>query len=220
MCYPASTYVADQIYRRHTATVLNKMRDIIRLRQNSGTLFEFVASKFCLAGASHTALPLPPSSSLAAAAPAMPPSGPRMPHVGQNQVFPPGWRSPDWTPAVGTLYYQLVVNIKSIDAFTVTADRDLVLFQLTVADEHGVQASGLLDVFSLLSSRGSVDTCSLVFVVPLGSSLCSVQALLTAKSVKFSRDSDVPAPVRHLLKQQYIISLDMDKFNPAAQSSS
>ena len=205
---PASTFVLENLMETHSAIVFEKVLQIVRMKENAGCLFEFVASRFALADKTHNASRLESASKSFISATS------RTFTVGNFVSLPPEWRNGKWMPKQDVLYYQNKVNLQSVDAFTII-DRELVFFQLTIGSQHSVKAKGLSDIFDMFScgdgGLGLVDTCSLIFVVPPDSKMEKVQPLLNSENKVYSSPSKIPKALQHLATDQFIIHVDLDK---------
>ena len=146
---PASTFVLENLMETHSAIVLEKVLQIVRMKENAGCLFEFVASRFALADETHNASRLESESASKSSNSAKS----RTFTVGNFVSLPPEWRNGNWMPKQDVLYYQNKVNLQSVDAFTII-DRELVFFQLTIGSQHSVKAKGLSDILNLFSRGG------------------------------------------------------------------
>ena len=146
---PASTFVLENLMETHSAIVLEKVLQIVRMKENAGCLFEFVASRFALADETHNASRLESESASKSSNSAKS----RTFTVGNFVSLPPEWRNGKWMPKQDVLYYQNKVNLQSVDAFTII-DRELVFFQLTIGSQHSVKAKGLSDILNLFSRGG------------------------------------------------------------------
>ena len=205
---PASTFVVERLLETHSEILFEKVRQIVRMKQNAGCLFEFVASRFALADNTHNASRLESASKSFISATS------RTFTVGNFVSLPPEWRNGKWMPKQDVLYYQNKVNLQSVDAFTII-DRELVFFQLTIGSQHSVKAKGLSDILNLFSCGDGgldmVDTCSLIFVVPPDSKMEKVQPLLNSENKVYSSPSKIPDALQHLVTDQFIIHVDLDK---------
>ena len=146
---PASTFVLENLMETHSAIVFEKVLQIVRMKENAGCLFEFVASRFALADETHNASRLESESASKSSNSAKS----RTFTVGNFVSLPPEWRNGNWMPKQDVLYYQNKVNLQSVDAFTII-DRELVFFQLTIGSQHRVKAKGLSDILNLFSRGG------------------------------------------------------------------
>ena len=211
---PASLFVMNKLIEVHSSIMYGKFCEIIRTKQNAGSLFEFMASRFVLANNTHTASRLGLIGETAST------FTPRNLDIGKFETLPPQWMSKQqgWIPIPDVLYYQNKVNLQSIDAFTIIG-RELVFFQLTIGARHSIQASGLLDILTLFAEGlGLVDSCSLMFVVPIDSKLGHVQPLLRSDSKVYSKTSSIPKSIRHLAMEQFVIKVDLNRTSFQSQS--
>ena len=205
---PASTFVVDKLLETHSEILFEKVRQIVRMKQNAGCLFEFMASRYALADKTHIASRLESTSKSSISAIS------RTFTVGNFVSLPPEWRNGNWMPKQDVLYYQNKVNLQSVDAFTII-DRELVFFQLTIGSQHSVKAKGLSEIFDMFSCGDGgldmVDTCSLIFVVPPDSKMEKVQPLLNSENKVYSSPSKIPSALQHLATDQFTIHVDLDK---------
>ena len=203
-------FVLENLMETHSEILFEKVLQIVRMKENAGCLFEFVASRFALADETHNASRLESESASKSSNSATS----RTFTVGNFVSLPPEWRNGKWMPKQDVLYYQNKVNLQSVDAFTII-DRELVFFQPTIGSQHSVKAKGLSDILNLFSRGGGgldmVDTCSLIFVVPPDSKIEKVQPLLNSDNKVYSSPSKIPSALQHLATNQFIIHVDLDK---------
>lgn len=103
--------------------------------------------------------------------------------------------------------------MKSVDAFIIDDQQELILLQMTVGATHPVKASGLEEIYKLFSSRlpPVVTAANLVFVTPANSPLATVQPLINSKNQVYKNESEIAIPVRHMMKKQFVIRINVQE---------
>ena len=211
----ASTYVMGRLCDVHQSIMLDELRNVVNMKQDSGGIFEYLAARYGLANDDHKMhrLTLPTTIPSQNAPPPSLPAQARTLSFGPYERLPMEWRDGSWTPRPGTLYYQNVNNLKSVDAFMIDDWKELFLFQMTVGVAHPVKAIGLKDIYELFSKRSPtlVTSATLVFVTPADSALVTAQPLLSSKNKVYKRNDDIAESIKHMQTEQFVIRLNMDE---------
>jgi hypothetical protein len=209
---PASTFVLEALMGLHQEHLIKNALRSIRTKDNPGFLFEYIVSRYALAGHTHNASRLSvPNEDSAPALEAMH----RTLTIGSFEKFPLDWKNGSWTPKSNVLYLPNTMNLQSIDAFTII-EKELFFFQCTVSSQHSVKTNGLMDIFKLFSKSegaGLIDKCSLIFVVPTESDLNKVQPLMSKsdENKAYKKSTSIPKGIKHLETEQYVVRIDLSK---------
>ena len=209
---PASTFVVEALMAKHQERLMENALRSIQSKDNPGFLFEYIVSRYALAGHTHNASRL--SVSNKDSAPALEAMHRNL-TIGSFEKFPLDWKNSAWTPKSNVLYFPNTMNLQSIDAFTIIG-RELVFFQCTVSSQHSVKTNGLMDIFKLFSKSegaGLIDKCSLIFVVPTESDLNKVQPLMSKsdETKAYKKSASIPNEIKHLETEQYVVRIDLRK---------